>query len=60
MDILIVEDEPEIAHLIELSLEKEGFFCRISRDGMNALRMFQEQPPDLKLWLGLAINLKIL
>ncbi|MDZ7969548.1 MAG: response regulator transcription factor [Nostoc sp. DedSLP03] len=47
MDILIVEDELEIARLIELSLEKEGFFCRTSRDGMNALRMFQEQPPDL-------------
>jgi two-component system OmpR family response regulator len=30
MDILIVEDEPEIAHLIQLSLEKEGFFCRIN------------------------------
>ncbi|QIR36421.1 response regulator transcription factor [Tolypothrix sp. PCC 7910] len=47
MDILIVEDEIEIAQLIQLSLEKEGFICRISRDGINALRMFQEQPPDL-------------
>jgi DNA-binding response OmpR family regulator len=47
MDILIVEDEPEIAQLIQLSLEKEGFSCRISRDGLSALRMFQEQPPDL-------------
>lgn len=47
MDILIVEDEPEIAELIQLSLAKEGFICRISRDGINALRMFQEQPPDL-------------
>ncbi|MGI2909132.1 response regulator transcription factor [Tolypothrix sp. VBCCA 56010] len=47
MDILIVEDEIEIAQLIQLSLEKEGFSCRISRDGINALRMFQEQPPDL-------------
>ncbi|NEU73625.1 response regulator transcription factor [Hassallia byssoidea VB512170] len=47
MDILIVEDELEIAQLIQLSLEKEGFSCRISRDGINALRMFQEQPPDL-------------
>ncbi len=47
MDILIVEDEPEIAQLIQLSLEKEGFSCRISRDGMSSLRMFQELPPDL-------------
>jgi DNA-binding response OmpR family regulator len=47
MDILIVEDELEIAQLIQLSLEKEGFSCRISRDGISALKMFQEQAPDL-------------
>jgi DNA-binding response OmpR family regulator len=47
MDILIVEDELEITQLIQLSLEKEGFSCRISRDGISALRMFQEQSPDL-------------
>ncbi len=47
MDILIVEDEPEIARLIQLSLEKEGFVCHISRDGLNALRIVQEQQPDL-------------
>lgn len=47
MDILIVEDEPEIAKLIQLSLEKEGFSCQICRDGLSALRMAQEQQPDL-------------
>lgn len=47
MDILIVEDEPEIARLIQLSLEKEGFACHSCRDGMTALRVFQEQQPDL-------------
>ncbi|MGH7999590.1 MAG: response regulator [Brasilonema sp.] len=47
MDILIIEDEPEIAQLIQMSLEKEGFSCRISSDGLNALRIFQEQSPDL-------------
>jgi two-component system, OmpR family, alkaline phosphatase synthesis response regulator PhoP len=47
MDILIVEDETEIAQLIQMTLEKEGFNCRISRDGDSALRMFQEQTPDL-------------
>lgn len=47
MDILIIEDEAEIAQLIQLTLEKEGFSCRISRDGAIALRMFQEQAPDL-------------
>ncbi len=47
MDILIVEDEPEIAKLIQLSLEKEGFSCHSNRDGLTALRVIQEQQPDL-------------
>ena len=47
MDILIVEDEPEIARLIQLALEKEGFFSRISRDGISAMDAFLEQQPDL-------------
>jgi two-component system OmpR family response regulator len=47
MDILIVEDEAEIAQLIQLYLEKEGFSCQICRDGLTALQVFQEQKPDL-------------
>ena len=47
MDILIVEDELEIARLIQLSLEKEGFSCHRCHDGVQALRVFQEQQPDL-------------
>jgi two-component system OmpR family response regulator len=47
MEILIVEDEAEIAQLIQLYLEKEGFTCRTCRDGMTALQMFQEYKPDL-------------
>jgi len=47
MEILIVEDELEIARLIQLSLEKEGFSCHICRDGLHALQMVQEHQPDL-------------
>ena len=47
MDILIVEDEPEISQLIQLSLEREGFICHSCRDGLSALRVFQEKQPDL-------------
>jgi two-component system, OmpR family, alkaline phosphatase synthesis response regulator PhoP len=47
MEILIVEDEAEIAQLIQLYLEKEGFNCRTCRDGLSALQVFQEQKPDL-------------
>ena len=47
MEILIVEDEPEIAHLIEQTLEREAFSCRIAGDGFQALEVFQQQQPDL-------------
>jgi DNA-binding response OmpR family regulator len=47
MQILIIEDEAEIAQLIQLYLEKEGFSCRSARDGIAALQVFQEQQPDL-------------
>ena len=47
MQILIVEDEIEIAELLQLYLEKEGFTCRVCRDGVNALVVFQEMQPDL-------------
>ncbi len=47
MQILIVEDETEIADLIALYLEKEGFTCRTCRDGLSALQSYQEQQPDL-------------
>jgi two-component system, OmpR family, alkaline phosphatase synthesis response regulator PhoP len=47
MDILIVDDEAEIAQLIQLYLEKEGFSCRICRDGLTAIQLFQEHQPDL-------------
>ncbi len=47
MNILIVEDEAEIAQLIKLYLEKEGFNCQICRDGADAVRVFTEWQPDL-------------
>lgn len=47
MNILIVEDEAEIAQLIQLYLEKEGFTCQTCRDGLSAIQRFQEWQPDL-------------
>jgi len=46
MDILIVEDEPEIAKLIQLTLAAEGFSCHQCGDGLTALQMFQQLQPD--------------
>lgn len=47
MLILIVEDEAEIARLIRLYLEKEGFACEVCEDGETALRYQQTLQPDL-------------
>lgn len=47
MDILIVEDEADIAELIQLYLAKEGFRCHICRDGNTALERFRAIRPDL-------------
>jgi two-component system OmpR family response regulator len=47
MDILIVEDEPEIAKLIKLTLEREGFSCNCCGDGLAALQAFSKQQPDV-------------
>ncbi len=47
MNILIVEDEAEIAQLLTLYLEKEGFTCHTCRDGVSALQQFQAIAPDL-------------
>lgn len=47
MKILIVEDEPEIAQLIEQTLIRDGFDCAKAGDGLKALRVFEQQHPDL-------------
>jgi DNA-binding response OmpR family regulator len=45
--ILIVEDEAEIARFIRQLLEKEGFLCLHSSDGLDAVRQFQAHHPCL-------------
>lgn len=47
MLILIVEDEAEIARLIRLYLEKEGFTCEVCGDGETALQYQASLQPDL-------------
>ncbi|MCP4834473.1 MAG: response regulator transcription factor [Phycisphaera sp.] len=45
--VLIVEDEPEIADLIEFHLEKEGMRCSIVHSGQDALVAIRRSNPDL-------------
>ena len=47
--VLIVEDEKNIAELLHLYLEKEGFETAIANDGKAALQMFDAVNPDLIL-----------
>ncbi|MGE5581131.1 MAG: response regulator transcription factor [Bacillota bacterium] len=45
--ILIVEDELNIANLLKLHLEREGYQCYQAFDGMTALDLFLKIAPDL-------------
>lgn len=47
--ILIVDDDPNIAHLVQLYLEKEGFTVKLAERGDDALAEFRKLPPDLML-----------
>ncbi len=49
MDILVVEDEIEIANLVRLYLEKEGFTVHLCRNGEEALRLASALQPDVIL-----------
>ena len=48
-DILVVDDDPNIARLVELYLEKEGFAVRTAARGDDAVLEFRRLPPDMIL-----------
>ncbi|MCW6035277.1 response regulator transcription factor [Spirulina subsalsa FACHB-351] len=47
MELLIVEDDPEIGQLLQDTLTREGFSCRLATDGLQALEDFRLYQPDL-------------
>ena len=47
--VLVVEDEPEIAELIRLNVEREGFKADVVHAGEPAVEFVQQQQPDLVL-----------
>lgn len=47
MKILIAEDEPEIAQLIQQTLERESFACYVANNGFKALELFAQEYPDV-------------
>ena len=48
-NILIVEDDPEAARILELSLKREQFKTIVALNGMQGLAAVQSQHPDLIL-----------
>ncbi len=45
--ILVVEDDPNVAELLRLYLDKAGYEVSLAGDGLEALRLFRGQKPDL-------------
>jgi two-component system, OmpR family, phosphate regulon response regulator PhoB len=48
-NILIVEDQPEVAAVLCAYFEKEGFYCQRASDGEEALARVRERAPDIVL-----------
>ncbi len=51
--ILVVEDEPHIAQVLEGYLRRDGFRTEVASDGIKALQLHRIAKPDLVL-LGCA------
>lgn len=47
--ILVVDDDPAILDIVCWTLEDEGFATRRAMDGLEALDIIQNAPPDLLL-----------
>ena len=47
--VLIVEDDSNIAQLLQLYLEKEGFETQVASDGGQGVTLFHSFAPDLVL-----------
>lgn len=41
--ILVVEDEPEISSIVLKYIEKNGYECRLARNGFEALQLFSDE-----------------
>ena len=44
--ILIVDDEPDFAAIVQGNLEKEGFEVEVAYNGVEGLQKVQSNPPD--------------
>ena len=44
--ILVVDDEPDFAAIVQKNLKKEGFDVEIAYDGVQAMEKIKANPPD--------------
>jgi two-component system alkaline phosphatase synthesis response regulator PhoP len=44
--ILVVDDEPDFASIVQQNLEKEGFEVEVAYDGNEGLEKIKANPPD--------------
>lgn len=44
--ILVVDDEPDFAAIVQDNLKKEGFAVEVAYDGVEALEKVKANPPD--------------
>src|ERR671926_505738 len=47
--VLVVDDDPFIARLLEIELKAAGYDVRVANDGGTALELARERSPDLVL-----------
>ncbi|MCL6528464.1 MAG: response regulator, partial [Thermaceae bacterium] len=47
--VLVVEDEPEIAEILESYLRRDGYRTERAGDGKTALNLYRAAQPDLVL-----------
>ena len=47
--ILVADDEPSIARLVQMNLQRHGFTVVTAADGRAALQLVEASPPDLIL-----------
>ncbi len=44
--ILVVDDEPDFASIVQTNLKKEGFEVEVAYDGVEAIAKVKANPPD--------------
>ncbi len=44
--VLVVDDEPDFASIVQANLKKEGFEVEVAYDGVEAIEKVKANPPD--------------